>query len=178
MSLHRNSYIYIYLYLYANFSECILLQEQKKLYSFDPLCVCLEYQANWERNIICRGSSNPWGYDSGELWPEPVQFSVRWIKALNFYLHSDTHLFFLSQVIPLRKKLKKEKEVSNGREGRRQLHWDKSEKMLLPASKCKDKLFKGLAPGNERVKWPDKEILAGSWKGQTILMYLRTVLKS
>lgn len=77
--------------------------------------------------------------------------------------------FFLPQVIPLRRKVKKEKEVSNRGKERWQFHWDKSDKILLPASESKGMLCKGPTLGNEPAKCPDEDLSVGSWKGQDCL---------
>lgn len=96
-----------------------------------------------------------------ELWPETMYFSVMWIQVWTF-AGILTLIFSFSQVIPLRRKGRKEKEVSNRGEEKWQVHWDKSEKILLPSSKSKGTLFKVPALVNEWAKCPDEDLSAGS----------------
>lgn len=144
-------------------------QRAGKLYPFDPLCMTLKYQANWRRNMIGRESSNLWGCWLWRAVAGASAFFSKMNQGFELPLAFWHYFFFLPQVIPLRRKVKKDKEVSNRGKERWQFHWDKSEKISLPASKFKGMLFKGPALGNEWTKCPDKEILAGSWKGQKCL---------
>lgn len=134
------------------FYECKLLfydQREDKLCPFDLLAICLKYQANWGRDmqrIIEPVRMWPWRAVAGasEFFSKMNQGFVLplifWQPFFFFLL-----LLFFPPSGDSFEKTSKEGEWIEKEGGREMVvPLDKSEKISLPASKCKVMLLKGL----------------------------------